>query len=416
MLVIKFEKVVSHLGTCAIEDPTEYMAMLTVVQGAPETVKPIDKTFACKWSGSKALSLAGNFRSALVLWLEKVGLLSSIPVSSVNWSELYDHNNQTAIFTQIPQPNPSPEPELVPDPKPERLRKITFRPYAEPTLNPHFVLRTYDPCKQVAGKHEIAYKLTQVSHRGERKTIFAASDFYCSPMHAIDSDETCMALMSFLTLKEGDTDQEYFANYTKRQIEFRDEHAEALNWAALCKLDKETIKQGRKELSKHWPKLKGDIKHFGDLNWLEEDDRVTFSIIEPDGTARLEHLCMDSDYTWLVHQEDNIRYQVENFEGKDYFVPYATGSEDPTPEEYEHQLRCASRHEFTETRLNALASYAGTTTDELREQLSSADPHTRARVYDLQYSYGGPNDYYPIEIKGQYKRAQVAKRYRNAVQ
>lgn len=47
--------------------------------------------------------------------------------------------------------------------------------------------------------------------------IFAAADFRPSPLHAVDSDRTVEALAEFLALKPGDTDDEYFANYTQRQ-------------------------------------------------------------------------------------------------------------------------------------------------------------------------------------------------------
>lgn len=47
--------------------------------------------------------------------------------------------------------------------------------------------------------------------------IFAAADFRPSPLHAIDSDRTVEALAEFLALQPGDTDSEYFANYTQRQ-------------------------------------------------------------------------------------------------------------------------------------------------------------------------------------------------------
>jgi len=46
---------------------------------------------------------------------------------------------------------------------------------------------------------------------------------------AIDSDASIGALLGFLTLRPGDTDAEYFENYTDRQREFCDTDAEALS-------------------------------------------------------------------------------------------------------------------------------------------------------------------------------------------
>jgi hypothetical protein len=58
--------------------------------------------------------------------------------------------------------------------------------------------------------------------------IFEGEDFHCSPLHAIDSDETVRTLMTFLTLRPGDTDADYFADYTPEQREYCLQHAEAL--------------------------------------------------------------------------------------------------------------------------------------------------------------------------------------------
>ena len=66
------------------------------------------------------------------------------------------------------------------------------------------------------------------AERERSRTVFEGEDFSPSPLHAIDSDEAVAALMGFLTLRPGDTDREYFAEYTPEQLEFADQHAEAL--------------------------------------------------------------------------------------------------------------------------------------------------------------------------------------------
>jgi hypothetical protein len=58
------------------------------------------------------------------------------------------------------------------------------------------------------------------SPTGER--IFEGDDFGASPMHDTESLESAKALLGFLTVRDGDTDSEYFDNYTARQLEFRD--------------------------------------------------------------------------------------------------------------------------------------------------------------------------------------------------
>ena len=85
----------------------------------------------------------------------------------------------------------------------------------------------------------------QVSRRGEPvlgyafyepgvdEPLFEGEDFGASPMHAIDSDETLRALISFLTLRPGDTDREYFADYSERQLDWARSEAEALSMFAM---------------------------------------------------------------------------------------------------------------------------------------------------------------------------------------
>lgn len=97
------------------------------------------------------------------------------------------------------------------------IRTVIFRPYRK-GMGPVFTLRMFG-----AGDR-IAYTL-----RAEGKTIFEGSDFRCSPLDCEDSDESVKALMGFLTLRPGDTDREYFEDYTEDQLEFCSLHAETLS-------------------------------------------------------------------------------------------------------------------------------------------------------------------------------------------
>lgn len=65
------------------------------------------------------------------------------------------------------------------------------------------------------GKTNIGYRLTV-----KGKVIFQSKDFHCSCLVAIDSRECADELMGFLTLKKGDTDKEYFDEYTPAQLEW----------------------------------------------------------------------------------------------------------------------------------------------------------------------------------------------------
>lgn len=107
----------------------------------------------------------------------------------------------------------------------ELIRECRFSPYRG--KGPHYTLRLYDTGRSRDGKYQLAYELRQ--HKTKTTVLFTGNDFYCSPLHAIDSDETVRSLMSFLTLRIGDTDLEYFDSYTDVQKEFRDSHAESLS-------------------------------------------------------------------------------------------------------------------------------------------------------------------------------------------
>lgn len=76
------------------------------------------------------------------------------------------------------------------------------------------------------GKSILAYRFY---HRGS--LIFEGSDFSCSPLDAIDSDATVASLLHFFALQKGDTDEEYFADYTEKQMEFSEMHGEDLAMA-----------------------------------------------------------------------------------------------------------------------------------------------------------------------------------------
>lgn len=105
--------------------------------------------------------------------------------------------------------------------KPELLRRVTFRPYGK--WRPFFTVCLYDRVAPFESKKQ-AYQLKQGG-----KLLFSGEDFGPAPMHCIDSDHAVEALMSFLTLRPGDTDEDYFKNYTPEQLAFCDEHAEALS-------------------------------------------------------------------------------------------------------------------------------------------------------------------------------------------
>ncbi len=115
------------------------------------------------------------------------------------------------------------------------LRAVEMIPYVDRRVR-SFVLITWDTESLYHGgpQQRLEYELSeQHPYFNEEKVIFKGDDFGCSPLHAIDSDECLRSLLSFLTLRRGDTDAEYFEDYTPEQMDFRDTHAETLSMYAV---------------------------------------------------------------------------------------------------------------------------------------------------------------------------------------
>lgn len=92
-----------------------------------------------------------------------------------------------------------------------------------------FRLEMYDTHRRDnRGQTRIGYVL---SHNGQM--VFDGEDFCGSPLHSGDSNATAGALLSFLSLRPGDTDREYFDNYTSEQMEFAQQHGEYLSLLAM---------------------------------------------------------------------------------------------------------------------------------------------------------------------------------------
>jgi len=114
-----------------------------------------------------------------------------------------------------------------------KVRTVRFQPYRR-GMGPTFTLQMYDgETHDHYGKSAVCFRLISAG-----KVIFSAmtpSEAFYSH-YAVDSDGAVEGIMGFLTLKPGDTDAEYFANYTEAQFEFCSKYAETLSMAVQDRL------------------------------------------------------------------------------------------------------------------------------------------------------------------------------------
>lgn len=87
-------------------------------------------------------------------------------------------------------------------------------------------LRLWDTYRTRGNKNVLRYQF-----KVGRKVIFEGEDYCTSPRYAIDSLAAAYGCLGFLTLKPGDTDSEYFENYTETQMNWaKSSQCEYLNY------------------------------------------------------------------------------------------------------------------------------------------------------------------------------------------
>jgi hypothetical protein len=126
--------------------------------------------------------------------------------------------------------------------KKDIIRRCYFRPYL-PGKGPTFSLVVWDtgrrnPPNALGSRCYLGYQL-YIKANGKRRLLFEGDDFSPSPLCAIDSDEAVCMLMGYLTLRPGDTDREYFDNYTPEQLHYCEQWAESLNGEVSARYEDE---------------------------------------------------------------------------------------------------------------------------------------------------------------------------------
>jgi hypothetical protein len=90
-----------------------------------------------------------------------------------------------------------------------------------------YTLVTWDTGRYArTGQCLIGYAMTR---DGESEPLFVGEDCGVAPSHPIDSDDALRGLLGFLTLRPGDTDADYFAEYTDAQRAFAADDAESMS-------------------------------------------------------------------------------------------------------------------------------------------------------------------------------------------
>jgi hypothetical protein len=121
------------------------------------------------------------------------------------------------------------------------LRRCFFRPYL-PGKGPTFSLVMWDtgrrdPPHALGSRCYLGYEL-HITESGKRRLLFSGDEFSPSPLAAIDSDESVECLMGYLTLRPGDTDADYFKDYTADQLRYCEQWAESLAGEVDARYDK----------------------------------------------------------------------------------------------------------------------------------------------------------------------------------
>lgn len=112
----------------------------------------------------------------------------------------------------------------------ERIRYVELDGYK---------LELFDTFTMTGNKSRLAYRF--YTPTGE--LLFEGADLGCSPMHGIDSDDSIRALLGFLTLRPGDTDADYFDDYTPEQMAFAEGDAEMLSVWSMEEAEGESLPQ-----------------------------------------------------------------------------------------------------------------------------------------------------------------------------
>lgn len=103
------------------------------------------------------------------------------------------------------------------------LRIRLYKPERDPRL---IVIYAYDNCRPSWDESGRVRIEVEVRHGG--KVIFPRGVLYCALHGTSDGLKARELVMSLVAMRPGDTDDDYFADYTPEQLAWANEHGESL--------------------------------------------------------------------------------------------------------------------------------------------------------------------------------------------
>lgn len=95
-------------------------------------------------------------------------------------------------------------------------RENLIKRWSHSTYDGWIYVKLYDLGKHDEyGKWILGYTL-----QSGKDVIFSGEDYHVAPSVQIDSVQAVYGLLGFLTLQAGDTDDEFFENYTQKQLDW----------------------------------------------------------------------------------------------------------------------------------------------------------------------------------------------------
>lgn len=111
--------------------------------------------------------------------------------------------------------------------------------------------------------------------------IFSGSDYKPAPRYNIDGVESLVSLLGFLCVRRGDTDNEYFKNYTQAQIEWSESNT--------C-LELQSLINDYDYCDPEYKKAHKDAVKFFNKNYYQDIDKLNKALSKPPRFIRVNGL------------------------------------------------------------------------------------------------------------------------------